>query len=182
MKKCQELERKALTIVPNFSKDGAPAKKIKHRCSSSRVQLALATTGTSPPPRKKIAKNQNRTGKSPNCNYIKAPKSAADGKILKVFRHDWLGHWRAGVPSTAGGECKLLWLWRTKPFEELFGKGGGGGLALFLGFCNYYVNSPCNFLSFLVFCCPRLVSFAQPTLSFTQFFSILFPTPSWFPN
>jgi hypothetical protein len=34
----------------------------------------------------------------------------------------------------------------------------------------------------LVFCCPRLVSFAQPTLSFTQFFSILFPTPSWFPN
>ncbi len=135
-----------------------------------------------PPPRKKIAKNQNSTGKSPNCNYIKAPKSAADGKILKVFRHDWLGHWRAGVPSTAGGECKLLWLWRTKPFEELFGKGGGGGLALFLGFCNYYVNSRCNFLSFLVFCCPRLVSFAQPTLSFTQFFSILFPTPSWFPN
>jgi hypothetical protein len=27
VKKCQELERKALTIVPNFSKDGGPAKK-----------------------------------------------------------------------------------------------------------------------------------------------------------
>jgi hypothetical protein len=47
-----------------------------------RLQLLV------PPPQKKIAKNQNSTGKSPNCNYIKAPKSAADGKKLKVFRHD----------------------------------------------------------------------------------------------
>jgi hypothetical protein len=89
VKKCQELERKAHTIVPNFSKDGAPAKKKKkkHRCSSSRVQLALATTGTSPP-EKKIAKNQNSTGKSPNCNHIKAAKSAAEGKKLEVFKND----------------------------------------------------------------------------------------------
>jgi hypothetical protein len=42
VKKCQELERKALTIVLNFSKDGAPAPKKKHRCSTSRVQLSLA--------------------------------------------------------------------------------------------------------------------------------------------
>jgi hypothetical protein len=47
---------------------------------------------------------------------------------LKVFRHDWLGHWRAGEPSTAGGECKLLWLWRTSPLKSSLKRGQGSGL------------------------------------------------------
>jgi hypothetical protein len=87
VKKCQELERKALTIVLNFSKDGAPAPQKK-----TQMLLLQSPTGACNywylHPRKKIAKNQNSTGKSPNCNYRKAPKSAADGKKLKVFRHD----------------------------------------------------------------------------------------------
>jgi hypothetical protein len=52
VKKCQELERKALTIVPNFSKDGAPAKKKKNTVAPPpefnwRLQLLV------PPPQKK---------------------------------------------------------------------------------------------------------------------------------
>jgi hypothetical protein len=39
MKKCQELERKALTIVPNFSKDGGPAKK------KTQMLLLQSSTG-----------------------------------------------------------------------------------------------------------------------------------------
>ncbi len=62
-------------------------------------------------------------------------------------------------------------------FEELYLERGGRGLALFLGFCNYYVNSPCNFLFFFgvllseasIFCTTNTIFYTTLLHSFFLF-------------